>query len=376
MKFFPNLRKFWKESSPLIKESVLLLFLSIILILCLPLIFTLPTFSAIHFNDTGQIGETIGGIIAPFIAIIAAILTFAAFWIQYRANQIQIDNFNEQRKDIQIERFESKYYEMIKLHKENVNEIKTDGEILGRELFGDFFYEFYYMFYSIKNLISIYINTDKKDKEIIKSLDNSEIMDLVYLITFVGYGYKDEYKTILGLKNKFSPDFSLQLITHLGKLKASPEPPDIELGNNSIIKYQSNRDILKGYMHILGHYYRHLFQTVKYVDKIDSKILSNIQKYNYIKTLRAQFSSYEQLMLYYNALSKLGNPWLKESNDIYPNSFLNSYLIKYKMIKNIPLPLADFGIKPEEKFKNEIEILHNKKPPEELFEWQEILVLK
>ena len=75
------------------------------------------------------------------------------------------------------------------------------------------------------------------------------------------------------------------------------------------------------------------------------------------------------MLLYYNSLSRFGQPWIEIKND----DLLSSYLIKYKMIKNIPLSLADFGIKPEEKFKNEIEILHSKKPPEELFEWQEIV---
>ena len=54
------------------------------------------------------------------------------------------------------------------------------------------------------------------------------------------------------------------------------------------------------------------------------------------------------------------------------NTVENNYIIKYKLIKNIPLPLADFGVKPDEKFANEIKILRNKKEPEELFEWYEI----
>ena len=43
------------------------------------------------------------------------------------------------------------------------------------------------------------------------------------------------------------------------------------------------------------------------------------------------------------------------------------------MIKNIPLPLADVGIKPEELFKKERDFLGNKKPSEALFELQEII---
>lgn len=47
----------------------------------------------------------------PFVAIIAAWLTFIAFWVQFKAN-------NQQRHDIAIERFESKLFEMLHIQQE------------------------------------------------------------------------------------------------------------------------------------------------------------------------------------------------------------------------------------------------------------------
>lgn len=55
--------------------SVLILF-----ICALPVLFV--KFSIIDFTSTGQIGDTIGGIMGPFIAILAALLNFIAFWAQ------------------------------------------------------------------------------------------------------------------------------------------------------------------------------------------------------------------------------------------------------------------------------------------------------
>lgn len=63
------------------------------------------------FSNKGQIGDTIGGIMGPFVAIIAAWLTFIAFWVQFKAN-------NQQRHDIAIERFESNLFEMIHVQQE------------------------------------------------------------------------------------------------------------------------------------------------------------------------------------------------------------------------------------------------------------------
>ncbi len=51
----------------------------IILFLFFPFLFTSRSWFGIDFTETGQIGDTIGGILSPFIAIVAAILTFLHF---------------------------------------------------------------------------------------------------------------------------------------------------------------------------------------------------------------------------------------------------------------------------------------------------------
>jgi len=83
-----------------------------LLICCLPWLFA--KHSWIDFSTTGEIGDTIGGIMGPFIAIAAAGLTFIAFWVQYKANI-------QQRHDIAIERFESNLFEMIHIQQEITN---------------------------------------------------------------------------------------------------------------------------------------------------------------------------------------------------------------------------------------------------------------
>lgn len=96
----------------------------IFIICCFPALFTQP--GRLDFSNTGEIGDTIGGIMGPFVAIAAAILTFLAFWVQFKANE-------QQRKDIAKERFESKFYELLHLHKENLLELESD-EKKGRQV--------------------------------------------------------------------------------------------------------------------------------------------------------------------------------------------------------------------------------------------------
>lgn len=52
-----------------------------------PWLFTLP--GTPDFTNTGEIGDTIGGTMSPFVGIAGVIMTFVAFMMQVRANEIQ-----------------------------------------------------------------------------------------------------------------------------------------------------------------------------------------------------------------------------------------------------------------------------------------------
>ena len=78
-------------------------------ICCFPALLT--SGSVIDFTETGQIGDTIGGIMGPIIAMIAAYLTFIAFWVQKQANELQ-------RRDIKVERFNSNFYNLLNVHEQ------------------------------------------------------------------------------------------------------------------------------------------------------------------------------------------------------------------------------------------------------------------
>jgi hypothetical protein len=67
-------------------------------------------------NVTGPIGDTFGGMLGPIIAILAAFLTFLAFWIQYKAN-IQQENYIKQQ------RFEDTFFRLLDHLKKIVDSI-------------------------------------------------------------------------------------------------------------------------------------------------------------------------------------------------------------------------------------------------------------
>ena len=76
-----------------------MLFCVIVGICLLP--YLLTQFSIIDFTETGQIGDTIGGTMSPFVGILAAVLTFMAFWVQYQANEEQRTSIANNKIEIQ-----------------------------------------------------------------------------------------------------------------------------------------------------------------------------------------------------------------------------------------------------------------------------------
>lgn len=87
-----------------------------IIILVLPPILTTPAlFQLFNFSHSGEIGDTIGGITAPFINGLAAILVYVAFKEQIKANE-RLEKANKR-----FERLEEK-----KIILDELSEIKND----------------------------------------------------------------------------------------------------------------------------------------------------------------------------------------------------------------------------------------------------------
>ena len=322
-----------------------------VLVLCLlPFLLTRKSISFLDYSTTGQIGDTIGGITGPIIALIAALLTFLAFWIQVQANKVQTRQFDKQDTDTKIDRFENKFYQLLNIHRENVTEINISNVVNSRKAFVSMFKEFKFGYYSLKYVYK----AQKKKRTINKILDEQDFVNISFIIFFMGIGESSD-KLTQGLINKYEEVLIINYVEYLKRCQTgynSKKGIAIDTENNQIFTLDIKYIPFRGHMSRLGHYYRHLFQTVKYVVEQNDNIIKD--KYEYLKTLRAQLSSHEQLLLYYNGLTTMGKPWLD-----------NNYFTDYRMIKNLPLPLADFGPTPKEK------LGERNNAGKLLFEWDE-----
>ncbi|SNT28614.1 Putative phage abortive infection protein [Ekhidna lutea] len=307
-------------------------------------------------ESTSWMGDTFGGILGPYIAIVAAGLTFMAFWVQYKAN-------DEIRNQFKHERFETKFYELLKLHKENVSEVDIDGKYRGRKSFVWMYKEFRFIYRLCKSYHDL-IDSDRKiaGKKLME-YDDRKITELAYIIFFFGVGEISDK----GIEY-FTGDFDNDLIKKvLDRLKAHQEHVAqlkkdewTELEENLFEepeKYilEVNFEPFDGHVSKLAHYFRHLYQAIK-LATTDS-ILDNIDKsieyknrYEYVKLIRVQLSNHEQTLIYYNSFFTAGKIWWGD-NTIEKKTVKNgveydlSYFLDYAMIKNLAYNLTD-GIGP------------------------------
>ena len=257
----------------------------------------------------GQFGDFVGGFIGTFFALITTILLFSTL--------------KNQRESSAIQNFETKYFEMIKMHRDNVAELEVQG-VTGRKIFVTLIREF-------REILKITKQISSKHSP----LDQKQLIHISYYCLFFGTGPNSTRMLQEALHN-----FDELFIKELTKELDNPF-------TKSKIQKQRNFTYVpfEGHQSRLGHYYRHLYQSVNYVDQQTI----NIDKYEYAKTIRAQLTTHEQALLLLNSFSPIGGSWWN-----------NEYILTYSLVKNIPKSFFDA--------QDEIDITADF--PDNYFEWE------
>lgn len=339
------------------KFLITLSLLIIVFSLFSPLIFTRPHFfeKVIFNNDTGVIGDTFG-IMNPIIAIAAAIITFAAFWTQYQANTEMLEeNRTERKESIKLNRKQqlvNQFYEMLKIHQDNVKELEyykfvatpedeslpkkhstfSDEKIenepqlvveRGRSIFERYLVEFNIAYYLTGILFP---KKSEKEKTKIaydafyKGSYEKKISDLV--------GKIEKELNNCDTFDKFENEMEEYIILEK-KCDCKNEIRGILKGIFNLKSFFRNHSFLKGHFGNLNHYYRHLFLMVKMIAKEDEEVLPYSEKRDLLRILRAQLSNKEQIMLFYNWFSGHGKQWEEFGDEG------NHFFTRFRMIHNM-----------------------------------------
>jgi hypothetical protein len=328
------------ESNWYIYPALALAIIAIIGAFCAPYLYT-DISGLSDTKETGAMGDTIGGLMNPYIALAGVIITGLAFYMQYEANKQQRtlflleqnsnkeelqDQINRQDGERKLQQFEAQFYEMIRLHRENVSEMEINGydfeqatvknmplekftvDTTGRKIFVT-------MKTELECVLSAYKAHTGKD------LDASQYA-ICYEIFFSGL---DKYIKTYGNTNPFA------LRLHLARRKHQ-FPTRFKIDNNQKRKYvvgtvnmNFNYKPFSGHASRLGHYFRHLYLIVKQV--VFSEALEDDKlRRNYLRILRAQLSNHEQILLFYNWMGEHGDNWENDQHHFFT---------KYNVIHNL-----------------------------------------
>ena len=242
-------------------------------------------------QSAGELGDFVGGYVGTFFTLLGVVLVVRTLRSQVEASE--------------REHFETKYFELLKMHRDNVAEFELPGAT-GMKVF-------VLMIRELRCVLDVVrrIATQSNQK-----LDQRELLTIAYYCLFFGVG----------------PNSSRMLKISLSKFNASfVDAVERELNNERTKStFQKDRNFnftpFEGHQSRLGHYYRHLYQMVKYVDQQ----LIEIDKYEHVKTIRAQLSTHEQALLLINSLTRVGNPWWQ-----------NGFIVTYRLVQNIPHDFFD-----------------------------------
>ena len=258
------------------------------------LIFIAQAFRAVDTVNpasAGQLGDFVGGYVGTFFALASVVLLTSTL--------------RNQRRSAQVLNFEAKYFELLRLHRDNVAELEVQS-VTGRKLFVVLIRELRSALEIVKQLAG------KHDL----NLPQRQLMHIAYYCLFFGTGPNSSRMLIQSLTD-FPSDFVSELVTELD----DPEAKDAAQKEKKLAYVP-----FEGHQSRLGHYYRHLYQAVRYVDQQTI----GIDKYQYVKTIRAQLSNHEQALLLLNSLTPIGHNWWSQG-----------FMEKYRMVQNIPRDFFD-----------------------------------
>lgn len=305
------------------------LFVGIAILVGITALFLTKTTPIVVGNLDTTIWDHYGGVISGTVGTIFSLVGILFLII----------NLNEQRNNTARQQIETRFYQLLQIHRNNVAEMISKGK-QGRAVFVQMKDEFH----EVLSRLVVTLLPQPGDAALIK--DEAEV-NIAYLIWFFGVNNSSEEFLLRLVNGVVKDDIAYQKIKAFIEI-LKKEHVTVKIGNSDT-QYGFPKEYLPfdGHQSRLSHYFRHLFQTVSYINEQPTNLISYSDKYNYVKTLRAQLSTYEQAIVFYNSLSELGKPW--EIGDKMP---INQQLItKYNLIKNLPEGFTQ-GIDPTHYYPN------------------------
>lgn len=240
-----------------------------------------------YLGDLGPIGDWFGGSSTPLFTLASFFILVAALiaqMLELRATRQEFskqnETFTEQNKLISVQRFESTFFQMVSLYNEIVNSFSgmdnTNKEVSGREQLG-------------------VVQKHFEDKFKTKVLNIYGIEKGLYLSQKIR---EDILTSQMQLEDPFV-------------YSAFSESYDV---------FYNGEGKDQGKEQMIGHYLRNLFNILRWVH-FSEAIKTYDEKMDYIRIIRAQLSSHELKIIYYNCMYHEGYRMkaLADTYDLFDN---------------------------------------------------------
>lgn len=332
-----------KENQFLINAFFICGFISLTILLIIRLV--LP------HKSSQDIATTISGVLGTALGFFGSILVYKALIEQVKANRLI-------QKQFELQQFESRLYKMLDIYNLNVNNLKLFGRktgnlFEGKTVFSHMISNFNKLkreiseFNSAKNYSTdqiINVNYSANINKLNININEWLVLELSYILFFYGVGVTGRKNIKSLLSEKYNQEYLIQLLNYLSNKPVEYNSSDEikEHWKNLMLKFDtftspnngSFDKFYNGHQSNLGHYYRHLFMIIKFIN--EQKKLTYLEKWEYSKLLRTQLSNHEQELFFLNSISILGREW--ELNHIVNENKEEEnkrFITKYDLIKNV-----------------------------------------
>lgn len=328
----------------------------------------------------GPVGDFIGGSTIPFFNLASVSLLVATLLIQRRELKETQKEYKITNDTMKKQQFESTFFNMINLHHNILKEIKLNDNV-GREVIKNLYNE-------LRVIYCTEVFT-KYRAEIVNDLVNGEIdklnniTEILYFNNIYNSFMEDNANAILSGYDKYDTysisnwnefrdsvkkgeneeweksnqyykkNFDRNIKNNLGECRlqllellnvkalSSNDNELLKEYNVSFfesplynLKFDAYEILYKKHENLIGHYYRHLYRIVKLIQSTsfghEHEMDNEEEKRKYRGILRAQLSSFELLMIFYNVVySEKGKKFKELLLDI---NFFDDHLIKTDFI--------------------------------------------
>lgn len=246
-----------------------------------------------HEGVAGIFGDFFGGVLNPiltFLTFLGLIITIVVQRHDLRLSRIEYEKTAEA---LTTQSVENTFFNTLDLHHKIADNIKFDLSALGG---------------------NAYLEKLSKIKKFLKTSGREGSVDIPNL-----WGPNEPIQqdgvsaiaTVTVFEGRAAFD---EILKFLSKGAASPNQV---LERYNLIQNEHN--------HIVGHYFRNLYQVLKMIDRYDESVVSAASKNKYASILRAQLSTKELALLFINCL-----------DNVCDKGRFKNLIIKYKMFEHLP----------------------------------------